>query len=53
MEKGVVLLVIREHGEHLFSLRLHHGGLLTDVDAVQELPDVLLSDLGGLLDQGR
>ena len=48
----VILLVVREQ-EHLFSIGLHHSGSLADVDAVQELPDVLLSDRGGLLDQGR
>ena len=44
------LLVINGHGEHLFDILLHHSGLLADVDAVQELPDVLFSDRGGLLD---
>lgn len=53
MEKSDVLFVIREHNEHLFGVWLHHSGLLTDIDAIQKLPDVLLSDCGGLLDQGR
>lgn len=44
------LLVITGHGELLFDILLHHSGPLADVDAVQELPDVLLSDRGGLLD---
>lgn len=52
MEKLHVLFFFREHGEHLFGIWLHHSGLLTDVDAVEKLPDVLLSDCGGLLDQG-
>lgn len=39
--------------EHLFNILLHYSGLLADIDAVQELPDVLLPDPGGLLDQGR
>lgn len=47
------LLVKIGHDEHLFDILLHHSGPLADVDAVQELPDVLLSDRGGLLDQSR
>lgn len=50
MEKLVVFI---GHGEDLFDILLHHSGLLANIDAVQELPDVLLSDRGGLLDQGR
>lgn len=53
LEKLGVLLVITGHGEILFGILLDHSGLLADVDAVQELPDVLLSDRGGLLDQSR
>lgn len=53
LEKFVALLVITGHGEQLLGILLHHSGLLADVDAVQELSDVLLSDRGGLLDQGR
>lgn len=52
LEKLVILLVIAGHG-HLFNFLLHHGGLLTDIDTIQELPDVLLPDPGGLLNQGR
>ncbi len=53
LEKLVILLVITGHGEHLFNSLLNHSGLFADIDAVQEFPDVLLSDRGGLLDQGR
>merc|ERR1719219_135153 len=33
-------------------LWLDHSGLLRDVEAVQELPDVLVLDVSGLLDEG-
>ena len=52
-EKMVNLLVKTRHGEHSFNILLHHSGPLADVDAIKELPDVLLSDCGGLLDQSR
>lgn len=49
LEKLIVLLVITGHGEGSFSILLLLSGPLTDVDAVQELPDVL-SDRGGPLE---
>lgn len=36
---------------NLVLLLFHHCSLLADIDAIQELPDVLLSHSGGLLDQ--
>lgn len=45
------LLVITGKVDILFNILLHHGGFLADINAVQELSDVLLSDGGGLLDQ--
>lgn len=53
MEKETDVLFSREQCEHLFGIWLHHSGFLADIDAVQKLPDVLLSDCGGLLDQCR
>ena len=53
LEKLVVLLVKSGHDEQLFDILLHHTGFFSDINAVQELPDVLLSDRGGLLDQRR
>lgn len=36
---------------NLVLLLFHHCSLLADIDTIQELPDVLLSHSGGLLDQ--
>ena len=38
---------------HLLVFNFNNSGLLADINAIKELPDVLLPDRGGLLDQGR
>lgn len=53
MYKDVCFIGHYRIGEYLFSILLHHGGLLADINAIQELSDVFLSDCGGLLDQRR